>query len=56
LVWSDEFDGTSLNTSVWGPVNAGNGFGNNEKQYYSSRPQNLKVENGNLVITIKLKK
>jgi len=51
LVWSDEFDGTTLNTSVWAPVNAGTGFGNKELQYYSSRPQNLKVENGNLVIT-----
>jgi len=51
LVWSDEFDGTTLNTSVWAPVNLGTGFGNKELQYYSSRPQNLTVENGNLVIT-----
>ena len=50
LVWSDEFDGTTLNTSVWGPVNMGTGFGNKELQYYSSRPQNLSVQNGNLVI------
>ncbi len=51
LVWSDEFDGSTLNTNVWAPVNMGTGFGNKELQYYSSRPQNLKLENGNLVIT-----
>lgn len=51
LVWSDEFDGSTLNTSVWDVTNAGTGFGNKELQYYSSRPQNLKLENGNLVIT-----
>lgn len=51
LVWSDEFDGTALNTSVWTPTVAGTGFGNKELEYYTSRPQNLKVENGNLVIT-----
>lgn len=50
LVWSDEFNGTTLNIDLWTPVNAGTGFGNQEKQYYSSRPQNLRVENGNLVI------
>lgn len=50
LAWSDEFDGSTLNTSVWGAVNAGTGFGNQELQYYSSRPQNLAVQNGNLVI------
>lgn len=51
LVWSDEFDSTALNTRIWTPVNAGTGFGNKELQYYSSRPQNLSVQNGNLVIT-----
>ena len=49
-VWSDEFNGTTLDNTIWAPTNAGTGFGNQEKQYYSSRPQNLKVENGNLVI------
>jgi len=51
LVWSDEFDGTTLNTNNWNIVEGGSGFGNQEKQFYTSRPQNLKVENGNLVIT-----
>jgi beta-glucanase (GH16 family) len=51
LVWSDEFDGTTLNTNNWNIVEGGSGFGNQEKQFYTSRPQNLKVESGNLVIT-----
>jgi len=51
LVWSDEFNGTTLNTDNWNIVEGGSGFGNQEKQFYTSRPQNLKVENGNLVIT-----
>ena len=50
LTWSDEFNGTTLDTKVWAPVNMGTGFGNKELQYYSSRPQNLSVQDGNLVI------
>jgi hypothetical protein len=54
LVWSDEFD-------VDGPPNAANwdynigrgnnGWGNGESQYYTDRPENVRVENGNLIIT-----
>ncbi|WP_083886877.1 glycoside hydrolase family 16 protein [Paenibacillus sonchi] len=53
LAWSDEFDGTSLNTSNWtAEIGTGNsGWGNNELQYYTNRPQNLQVTGGNLVIT-----
>ncbi len=52
LVWSDEFNGTSLNTQYWsydlGSQNGG--WGNNELEYYTSRPQNLWVKNGYLTI------
>ncbi|MRG44714.1 family 16 glycosylhydrolase [Chitinophaga sp. SYP-B3965] len=48
LVWSDEFDGTSLNTAKWGYEN-GNLNVNNEQQYYQTA--NVSVSNGNLVIT-----
>ena len=52
LVWSDEFDGSSLNTAHWTPeIGTGvNGWGNNEAQFYTDRPENLRVENGRLVI------
>lgn len=48
MVWSDEFDGSSLNTSRWNYENGNLGV-NNEKQYYQS--SNVSVSNGNLVIT-----
>ncbi|MNO27277.1 Beta-glucanase precursor [compost metagenome] len=53
LAWSDEFDGTSLNTSNWtAEIGTGSsGWGNNELQYYTNRSQNLQVTGGNLVIT-----
>lgn len=51
LVWSDEFDDASLDTSVWSvEVNDFGGF-NNELQYYTDREENIKLENGCLVIT-----
>lgn len=53
LLWSDEFDGDSLNTSFWTPeVGRGhNGWGNNELQYYTGRKENVDVRDGRLVIT-----
>lgn len=50
LVWSDEFDGNTLNTRSWNIEVNGNGGGNNEAQYYTDRPTNLRVENGMLLI------
>lgn len=50
LVWSDEFDGTELDLSTWNIEQGGDGWGNKELQYYTNRPENLRVENGNLVI------
>lgn len=49
LQWSDEFDGTAINTSNWSFETGGGGWGNNEKQYYQQ--ENASVSNGNLVIT-----
>lgn len=50
LTWQDEFDGPSLDLSKWSYVTGGNGFGNQELEYYTDRPQNLSVEDGVLVI------
>jgi beta-glucanase (GH16 family) len=54
LVWSDEFNGTSLDPANW-TAEFGNGcpslcgWGNNELEFY--RPQNVTVSGGNLVLT-----
>jgi len=48
LVWSDEFNGPSIDTSNWGYEI---GYKrNNEQQYYTSRSDNARIENGQLVI------
>ena len=50
LVWSDEFDGKSLDFSKWEiEVNAFGG-GNNELQIYTDRKENVRVEDGHLMI------
>jgi beta-glucanase (GH16 family) len=50
LVWSDEFNGTSIDTSKWLFETGGGGWGNNELQNYTARSQNARVESGHLVI------
>lgn len=53
LLWADEFDGTSLNSSNW-THETGNGnwgWGNNELEFY--RAENTIVDDGNLIITAK---
>lgn len=56
LVWSDEFsqaDGTSPDASQWGFDIGGGGWGNGELEYYTSRTNNARIENGRLVIEAK---
>ena len=36
LVWSDEFNGTSVDTSNWNFEVGGHGWGNNELEYYTN--------------------
>ncbi len=50
LVWSDEFDGNELDLNTWNIEKGGGGWGNNELQYYTDRQENLRVEDGCLVI------
>ena len=54
LVWSEEFntDGAP-NTAKWGYDLGAGGWGNNEQEYYTSRPENAVVLNGVLKITAK---
>ena len=49
LVWSDEFEGTTLDPSIWNIEVNGNGGGNNELQYYAA--ENVSVADGCLVLT-----
>lgn len=51
LVWADEFDGSGLDTSRWTALEDCWGGGNEERQCYTARPENLAVEDGLLVIT-----
>ena len=54
LVWSDEFngaDGSAPDATKWAIQTGGGGWGNNELEYYTTRPQNVQVKGGNLVIT-----
>jgi beta-glucanase (GH16 family) len=54
LTWSDEFDGpngSAPDPAKWTLISGGNGWGNKELEYYTARPQNVHVEDGNLVIT-----
>jgi len=54
LMWSEEFEtGSSLDTSVWSYDLGAGGWGNRELQTYTSNPENVRVENGNLVITVR---
>lgn len=50
LVWNDEFEGDSLDRSRWVFDLGGSGWGNNELQFYTDRPENARVADGMLVI------
>jgi len=56
LVFADEFDGSTIDATTWnydlgiGNAISGDGWGNNELQYYTDRPENVKIEDGVLHI------
>jgi len=52
ITMQDEFDQDGApNSSIWTYDIGGNGWGNNELQYYTDRSQNVAVQNGYLIIT-----
>jgi hypothetical protein len=51
LVWSDEFNETELNTSVWNYEQGATGWGNNELQNYTNSAENVHLDSGYLHIT-----
>jgi len=52
VVWADEFDGNGMpDTTKWTYDIGDWGWGNNELQFYTeNRPENARIENGNLII------
>ncbi|MCH8558648.1 MAG: family 16 glycosylhydrolase [Balneolia bacterium] len=56
LIWSDEFEGNALDLNKWsyqygtGASEGLSGWGNNEQQYYTDRPENIFVQDGRLHI------
>ena len=51
LVWADEFDGKEIDFTKWAVEENGHGGGNGELQYYVDRPENLRIEDGHLVMS-----
>ena len=54
LAWSDEFDGpdgSGIDTSKWTALTGGDGWGNQEREYYTTDLANAQQRGGNLVIT-----
>ncbi|MBG8552491.1 Ig-like domain-containing protein [Hymenobacter guriensis] len=62
LVWEENFDGNAINPETWtfdfgdGCERGVCGWGNQELQYYTSRSENARVENGSLVIEARKEK
>ena len=54
LVWSDEFngaDGSAVDASKWTALVGGDGWGNQEREYYTADLANAAQQGGSLVIT-----
>jgi beta-glucanase (GH16 family) len=58
LVWADEFEGKTLDNSKWSYDGSRNkaGWYNGEQQYYGARADNIRVENGQLIIEARREK
>ena len=53
LIWSDEFNGpngSGVDPSKWVVEVGGKGWGNQELEYYTTRRENVYIQDGNLVI------
>jgi beta-glucanase (GH16 family) len=52
-VWLDEFDGTDLDRTKWWPEESCWGGGNNERQCYTDRADNIQINDGTLRLIAK---
>lgn len=50
VVWSDEFDGPDIDTSIWTWDVGGHGFGNGQFEFDTARQENSYIESGSLVL------
>ena len=50
IIWHDEFEGSQLDLKNWTFDIGGNGWGNAEWQAYTDKPENIRIEDGMLVI------
>jgi len=50
VVWSDEFEGPDIDSSIWTYDVGGGGFGNGQLEHNTARQENSYIENGSLVI------
>ena len=50
VIWSDEFNGTEIDTETWIWDVGSHGFGNGQMEYNTSRAKNSYIDNGSLVI------
>ncbi len=53
MIWNDEFDNSTLDNTKWINDVGGNGWGNNEAQYYTAGNANLTIANGEARFTAK---
>ena len=44
LIWSDEFNENKLDDTKWIQETGGNGWGNNESQFYTAGSNNLNMD------------
>jgi beta-glucanase (GH16 family) len=59
LAWSDEFNGpngSGVDATKWTLEVGGDSWGNQELEYYTNRPQNSRVQDGNLMIQAQAEK
>ncbi len=56
LVWADEFATDKLDMQSWKIETGGDGWGNHELENYTARKENIRLENGMLVIEARKEK